>query len=293
MSQTEILVEFYNEMKQNLIYIVENQQYAKVKNIYEIFFKKIKRVKFSDLDTEDKINGFFIDFRDNFITLFETKFNSKAKLNTWFEYCQKKNNILDVIDKGRLAYFKEKFLDSWELIVVPKAEAQTPEYGQIGIPSSATPGSTPTPTDAVSSIAPAQSSANVVLPPNFMQQMKDAFLHHIDERFDEMGGKLDDISVTIDDIKTDTELIRYIKEETSLIGDIKDDTDAIMQAVAHMEEHLDEKMDSIDRYLRTKLGNTQQKIAQHWKNYKDGKITKRAFIFKALKVGGKRILKFF
>lgn len=293
MSQTEILVEFYNEMKQNLIFIVENQHYAKIKNIYEIFFKKIKRVKFSDLDTVDKVNQFFIDFRNNFLQLFETSFNSKSKLETWFVFLEKKNNILDVIDKSRLAYFKNKFLDSWELIVVPKAETATPELGQIGI-SSTTPASAPPPTQAVQPLAPTPSSSgDIVLPPNFMQQMKDAFLQHIDNRFDEIGGKLDDIAVTIDDIKTDTELIRYIKEETSLIGDIKDDTEAITQAVAYMEEHLDEKMDDIDNYLRVKLGTTTQKLKQHWNNYKDGKISKKDFIFRALKIGGKKLLKFF
>ena len=120
--------------------------------------------------------------------------------------------------------------------------------------------------------------------------MKDAFLSHIDGRFDKLDGKIDDMSVLMEDLKKDTGLLQYIRDD---IGDIKDDTDAIQKAVALMEDNLESKLDNVEHYMKGKLGSIGQKLKLHWDDYKKGDITKKQFIFKSLKTAGKKAFKMF
>lgn len=117
MSQTQVLVEFYNEMKQKLLYIIENEQYVKIKNIFEIFFRKVKRVASSDFLDGPQINQFLEEFKNNYIELFTKKFTSKASLTKWFEILEKKNRTLEILDFKRLQYYKNRFLESWEQFI--------------------------------------------------------------------------------------------------------------------------------------------------------------------------------
>jgi hypothetical protein len=117
LSQTQVLVEFYNEMEQKLLYIIENEQYVKIKNIFEIFFRKVKRVASSDFLDGPQINQFLEEFKNNYIELFTKKFTSKASLTKWFEILEKRNRTLEILDFKRLKYYKNRFLESWEQFI--------------------------------------------------------------------------------------------------------------------------------------------------------------------------------
>jgi hypothetical protein len=279
-------------MKQNLIYIINEEQYTKIKSIYEIFFRKIKRVNSSDFSEEDKINSFFLEFRDYFIDLFTTKFTSNAGLIKWFDTLEKKNKVIDLFDQDRLLYYKGKFIDTWDQFV-PK-EQTTEVEGEIkALQTSTTPIATTASTPLTPTFVVATQGEGISLSPDFMNQLKNSFLQHIDKRFDEMGEKIDDIGLIIEDIKGDTELISFIKEETGLIKDIKDDTDAIIQMVSIIEEKFDEKLDEMEDYMKMKLGTTFEKFKVHYDNYKAGKMTKKKLIVNSLKVAGLSFAKFF
>jgi len=117
LSQTQVLVEFYNEMEQKLLYIIENEQYAKIKNIFEIFFRKVKRVASSDFLDGPQIYQFLEEFKNDYIELFTKKFTSKASLTKWFEILEKKNRTLEILDFKQLKYYKNRFLESWEQFI--------------------------------------------------------------------------------------------------------------------------------------------------------------------------------
>ena len=81
---------------------------------------------------------------------------------------------------------------------------------------------------------------------------------------------LRDLSTKMDDIKSDTELI---KEYTSLIEDIFN------------------QIDNIENFLRDKLGSDFEKIKSAWDDYKSGTINKKQLIFRGIKTLGKKFVK--
>jgi len=268
-------------MKQNLIYIINQQQYTKIKKIYEIYFRKIKRVNHNDFSTEKSINDFFLEFRDYFIDLFMTKFTSRAGLIKWFETLEKKNKVMDLFDQNRLIYYRNQFIETWDQFI-PK-EQKFEHEGEIKQLQTSIPSISPA---IIATNSMKSAGKEIILSPEFMIQLKNSFLKHVDKRFDEIGEKIEDMGVIIDDIRKNAELIRFIREETKHIKDIKDDTEMIIQMVSMIEQQFDEKWDDLENYLQMKLGTTYEKLRTQYDLYKLGKISKRKLILSGLKIAG-------
>lgn len=90
------------------------------------------------------------------------------------------------------------------------------------------------------------------------------------DRPEKLTDLLKDFSVKLDDIKSDTELI---KEYTSQI------------------EEIFEKTEDLETFLRTRLATDFEKIKNAWEDYKTGKIGKKELIIEGIKMIGKQFMK--
>ena len=90
------------------------------------------------------------------------------------------------------------------------------------------------------------------------------------DRAEKLTDLLKDFSIKLDDIKSDTELI---KEYTSQI------------------EEIFEKTEDLEMFLKTRLATDFQKIKNAWEDYKTGKIGKKELIIEGIKIIGKRFVK--
>ncbi|MHA1343910.1 MAG: WD40 repeat domain-containing protein [Promethearchaeota archaeon] len=90
------------------------------------------------------------------------------------------------------------------------------------------------------------------------------------DKSEKITDLLKDLSIKMDDIKNDTELI---KEYTSQIEDIFD------------------RIDDLEAYLVKSLGSDFQALKFTWKEYKEGKIGRGKFIKEGIKILGKTFVK--
>ncbi|MHA1150740.1 MAG: tetratricopeptide repeat protein [Promethearchaeota archaeon] len=90
------------------------------------------------------------------------------------------------------------------------------------------------------------------------------------DRSEKVTDLLRDFSIKLDDIKSDTELI---KEYTSQIETILDN------------------QENMEAYLKDHLGSDFEKIKDAWQDYKEGKINKKQLIGQGIKVIGKKFIK--
>ena len=89
---------------------------------------------------------------------------------------------------------------------------------------------------------------------------------------DKITDILRDFNIKLDDIKSDTELIKEYSEQI---------------------EQIFEKIDDMEDFLKDKLQNDFEKIVDAWKDYKAEKIPKKKFISIGIKMLGKRFIKAF
>lgn len=92
------------------------------------------------------------------------------------------------------------------------------------------------------------------------------------EREDKLTDILKDLSVQLDDIKSDTELI---KEYTAQIEEIFD------------------RVDDLEKYLIGHLGSDFEKIRHAWSDFKAGTLNKKGLIKEAFKIFGVKLIKKF
>ena len=92
------------------------------------------------------------------------------------------------------------------------------------------------------------------------------------DRAEKVTDLLKDFSIKLDDIKSDTELI---KEYTAQI------------------ETIFEQVDNLEAFLQKRLGSEFSKIKSAWKRYKRGAINKKGLIMEGVKILGKRFIKSF
>ncbi len=90
------------------------------------------------------------------------------------------------------------------------------------------------------------------------------------DRSEKVMDLLRDFSVKLDDIKSDTELI---KEYTSQIEQIFD------------------RVDDLEEYLKDHLDSDWEKIKIAYKEYKERKINRKQFIGNCIRVIGKKFIK--
>ncbi|MHA1641196.1 MAG: WD40 repeat domain-containing protein [Promethearchaeota archaeon] len=93
------------------------------------------------------------------------------------------------------------------------------------------------------------------------------------ERGEKILDILRDFSTKLDDIKSDTELI---KEYTSQIESLFDNLG---------------KLDDIEQFLREHLASNWEKIKGAWEDYREKKINRKEFIKKCIKILGKLFIK--
>ncbi|MFX1395049.1 MAG: hypothetical protein ACFFAH_15965, partial [Promethearchaeota archaeon] len=92
------------------------------------------------------------------------------------------------------------------------------------------------------------------------------------DRAEKVTDLLRDFNGKLDDIKSDTELI---KQYTSQIEDLFDQLG---------------KLEDIEAYLKDHLGSDWEKLKYAWEDYKAGKINRKQLIWQGVKVIGKRFI---
>jgi len=107
---------------------------------------------------------------------------------------------------------------------------------------------------------------------NKVEHGSEVVVNALSDRAEKVTDLLRDFSTKLDDIKSDTELI---KEYTSQIEDV----------IA--------KIDNLESFLMRKLGTDFNKIKHIWKKYKEGAIGKRELVTKGIKLVGKKFVKIF
>ncbi len=103
-----------------------------------------------------------------------------------------------------------------------------------------------------------------------MDQGSTLIVEALSERDEKLTDLLKDVNIKLDDIKSDTELI---KEYTSQI------------------EEIFERTEDIESYLKSHIGSDWEKIKHIWDEYKKGKITRKQMIMKCIKILGKKFIK--
>ena len=93
------------------------------------------------------------------------------------------------------------------------------------------------------------------------------------DRSEKITDILRDFSVKLDDIKSDTELI---KEYTSQIEDIFDTI---------------QKIEDLEEFLKKRLATDWEKLKDAWQDYKTGKTGRKELIKQGIKILGKRFIK--
>lgn len=81
-----------------------------------------------------------------------------------------------------------------------------------------------------------------------------------------------------------------LKEFSEKLDDIKSDTEVIKEYTSQIEQIFN-RVDDLESFLIKKLGNDFQKIQTAWNQYKEGKIGKAGLIKEGLRVIGKNFIK--
>lgn len=90
------------------------------------------------------------------------------------------------------------------------------------------------------------------------------------DRADKVTDILRDFSVKLDDIKSDTELIKEYSAQIDVILDQQED---------------------MEQYLKDHLASDWEKIKNSYQDYKDGKISRKDLIYQGIKLIGKKFVK--
>ena len=87
-----------------------------------------------------------------------------------------------------------------------------------------------------------------------------------------------------------TDILKHIVEQCD---DIKSDTELIKEYTSQIEDIFDKlcKLEDIEAYLKYNLASDWEKIKTYWKDYKDGKISRKKFIWHGIKIIGKNFVK--